>query len=953
MSTTKRSPTKRQKVTNGSTNNEITITNTDDNILDVESIIETSTSNTTTTNNNNDDEVQLLSPTCTTCKKSINNPSTLIGCGHIVHIPTCCIKPTKTSKVLLCPSCKIPISWKDLAKAISKRSEYLLLGNSIQGEIIPKTVLAAIQAVEIIRKTPTVTTSKRGGTRAATAAAAAAATKRSSLRRGKKNTSTTTSSSSTAPKTHPAGIGYGGSNGPSGPSLSEIKRTQTEQAANDAAMKSKLVQFLTELRFLLQHFKNTTKTTTATTTTSSVAIDDVIITTIPPHPAYGCALESIIRREGGILSILSSYLLNGSIDDIASRWSTLYETIVNICEEFASCDALVPLMLVGGNGSEDNTTLESSTTTLHTLAESLSIIIEASSLMEDAPPFSEIRTRCLNARDTCLVQAGNHPHLASRASELTKAVKATRGYIRQLSEQAIKLASSPDASKATLEKAYTDCLGPLQFREISLLDLVSMGVMSHIFVSKNPHTGKLHVGEQHQQYYMYNPVIAPPHSHHHPVVPNGSFGGGISFQMLNNMLSPPSNGFFGFGMPNPMFGGVPMAGAGIGGASLASTVVYGNSTSNNSSSAAAAASSNSSTSNIPTTTAWSKAKLSRVHKELASLRSSLPLNWSSSVFCVVDEQRPDVLSFLIVGPDGTPYSNGVFVFDCFLGDNFPETAPKVKIQTTGGGKVRFNPNLYSDGKVCLSLLGTWSGPGWEPKTSTILQVLISISALIMVPDPYYNEPGYESLMNTSQGNLASKNYNIQIRKNCVQVAMIDQLKKPPYAFAQIVKQHFILKQREIKEQIETWAKDDPSLNRELGILMELIRQAEKPSLRNINGSKKKTTTTTTSTSSSSANNNNSSNNNGMDEVFIIDDDDGGVVGTSSSSSLAIAATTTTAGANMNHDVIELSSNDDDDDDDVFDDDDNGMGGDFDDDDDEEDEENDDYDSNSMDDDGFF
>ena len=30
---------------------------------------------------------------------------------------------------------------------------------------------------------------------------------------------------------------------------------------------------------------------------------------------------------------------------------------------------------------------------------------------------------------------------------------------------------------------------------------------------------------------------------------------------------------------------------------------------------------------------------------------------------------------------------------------------QVNLQTTGGGSVRFNPNLYNCGKVCLSLLG--------------------------------------------------------------------------------------------------------------------------------------------------------------------------------------------------------------------------------------------------------
>ena len=66
--------------------------------------------------------------------------------------------------------------------------------------------------------------------------------------------------------------------------------------------------------------------------------------------------------------------------------------------------------------------------------------------------------------------------------------------------------------------------------------------------------------------------------------------------------------------------------------------------------------------------------------------------------------------------------------------------------TTGGGTVRFNPNLYNCGKVCLSLLGTWSGQDgetWNKDTSTFLQVLVSIQSLILVEDPYFNEPGWE------------------------------------------------------------------------------------------------------------------------------------------------------------------------------------------------------------------
>lgn len=49
----------------------------------------------------------------------------------------------------------------------------------------------------------------------------------------------------------------------------------------------------------------------------------------------------------------------------------------------------------------------------------------------------------------------------------------------------------------------------------------------------------------------------------------------------------------------------------------------------------------------------------------------------------------------------------------------------VQLVTTGQGTVRFNPNLYQDGKVCLSVLGTWHGHAsekWNPSESSLYQV---------------------------------------------------------------------------------------------------------------------------------------------------------------------------------------------------------------------------------------
>lgn len=132
------------------------------------------------------------------------------------------------------------------------------------------------------------------------------------------------------------------------------------------------------------------------------------------------------------------------------------------------------------------------------------------------------------------------------------------------------------------------------------------------------------------------------------------------------------------------------------------------------------------------------ARLQAVSKEIATMKRSLPCELGSSVFLRCDDENVSVMKALIIGPEGTPYENGCFEFDIYLPPDYPRVPPLVNLVTTGGGTVRFNPNLYNCGKVCLSLLGTWAGPGWIAGKSSIQQVLVSIQSLIFVPDPYFN-----------------------------------------------------------------------------------------------------------------------------------------------------------------------------------------------------------------------
>lgn len=119
--------------------------------------------------------------------------------------------------------------------------------------------------------------------------------------------------------------------------------------------------------------------------------------------------------------------------------------------------------------------------------------------------------------------------------------------------------------------------------------------------------------------------------------------------------------------------------------------------------------------------------------------------------------------------------------------------------------MRFNPNLYADGKVCLSLLGTWHGPGWKPKDSTLLQVLVSIQGLVLVNDPYFNEPGYENSRNTPTGKKRSDEYSRKIRSYTMRWAVLDQLEKPHVLFKDVIRTHFLLKRKELLQQSQTWS----------------------------------------------------------------------------------------------------------------------------------------------------
>ncbi|KAI3921465.1 hypothetical protein MKW98_013399 [Papaver atlanticum] len=185
---------------------------------------------------------------------------------------------------------------------------------------------------------------------------------------------------------------------------------------------------------------------------------------------------------------------------------------------------------------------------------------------------------------------------------------------------------------------------------------------------------------------------------------------------------------------------------------------------------------------------WVKA----IQRDWRLLEKDLP----DTIFVRAYEERMDLLRAVIVGAAGTPYHDGLFFFDVYFPSGYPDTPPLVNYHAHN---LRINPNLYKCGYVCLSLLNTWQGhtvERWTPGQSTMLQVLLSIQALVLNEKPYFNEPGYELEAGTVRGEKLAQEYNERtFILSCK--TMQYTLKNPPKHFEEYVLGHFRLRAQTI------------------------------------------------------------------------------------------------------------------------------------------------------------
>lgn len=215
--------------------------------------------------------------------------------------------------------------------------------------------------------------------------------------------------------------------------------------------------------------------------------------------------------------------------------------------------------------------------------------------------------------------------------------------------------------------------------------------------------------------------------------------------------------------------------------------------------------------------------LKRIMKEIRKqLPRNLYLSANGAMFVRFDENNPRFLQALLTGLESTPYAHGLFFFDIYLGSEYPQKPLDIKHISYGAtlchannGPGGFSPNLHqSSGKVCLSLLGTWSGPGWTANESNVYQVLSTVMLMVFGAEhPYYMEPSHGGWEGTVLGRKQHERrvieYDEEVMYHNTKYSMLETLRAPYVGFEEVIKTHFASKQKWIVRNIQQWI-DNPN-----------------------------------------------------------------------------------------------------------------------------------------------
>ena len=160
-----------------------------------------------------------------------------------------------------------------------------------------------------------------------------------------------------------------------------------------------------------------------------------------------------------------------------------------------------------------------------------------------------------------------------------------------------------------------------------------------------------------------------------------------------------------------------------------------------------------------------------INKDLRSINEN-NLN-EKGIYIEFNEENMLQATAMVIGPKDTIYENCILFFDIEFTSQYPFEPPIIKYHSTNN--IRIHPNIYVNGKICLSILNTWTGPKWS-SIYDISSIFITIQSLLD-NNPLYHEPGYKN----AQDKII-ETYNRIIEYNTLNSLIVDKINNTPQKY---------------------------------------------------------------------------------------------------------------------------------------------------------------------------
>ena len=207
-----------------------------------------------------------------------------------------------------------------------------------------------------------------------------------------------------------------------------------------------------------------------------------------------------------------------------------------------------------------------------------------------------------------------------------------------------------------------------------------------------------------------------------------------------------------------------------------------------------------------------------INKDVKEI-SNQKLN-SHGIYVQFDEDNMLQAKAMIVGPKDSLYEGSFLFFHIKFPNNYPFAPPDIAY--IARNRIRIHPNLYvghhssGHGKVCLSILGTWSGPKWTT-VMDITTVLLTIQSLLD-SNPLFHEPGHENKFNEQ-----NKMYNTVIKYESINTLLIKNFIDTPIGFDIFhndMKNELLKNKENIKKILIELEKNNPT---PLSVIIQIYR----------------------------------------------------------------------------------------------------------------------------------